>query len=382
MGCNPNPLDACSRSQLQCDNPCNTGKSCDLLPTQIDTFTTQFFGNDLGKVQSGDSLVWSLPCGLDVGTASNPRLPGESLACYFLRLFEAGIPGTIGPQGPQGLPGACGLDAFTITLQEFTQPSLQDPYVAVTTRPGFSLVPGLPVEIENSGYYIVQDAESNGATLLQLTQPFVGAPAVIPAGAIVIASGLPGAVVKGPRGPQGIQGIQGPQGAKGSKGGKGSQGPQGETTIHKFGRQGYSPFVGKSPSPTTVQALSAGYTALGTNPANTPIFTTPDKSASTYYAVFTGVLAWLNGNAGPSTSGSMFLKIVGPSGDVPGSERGFTVTSSSAISQGRYFMVPLLLTNNTGAIANYQMYAKSSISGFNISSWATLGVCGVHWFQF
>ena len=195
-----------------------------MLPTQLDAFTLQFFGDQLGKTVAGDSIVWELPCGLDTGIDMNPRLPGESLACYFLRLFEAGITGTIGAQGDPGLPGPCGQDAFTVTLQNFSQPELLDPYVTVFTRPGFSLVAGLPVEVQGSGYYMVEDVEAGGSTLLRLTQPFADAPTIIPEGAIVIASGLPGAQVTGPQGPQGDQGNPGAKGAQGIQGLQGIQG--------------------------------------------------------------------------------------------------------------------------------------------------------------
>lgn len=354
-----------------------------MLPTQLDTFTTQFFGNQLGKAVSGDSIIWQLPCGLDVGAAANPRLPGESLACYFLRLFEAGITGTIGPQGEQGLPGKCGQDAFTITLQNFNQPTLQSPYVAVTTRPGFSLVPGLPVEVQGSGYYIVQDAESDGATLLQLTQPFVGAPAVIPAGAIVVSSGLPGAIIKGPQGPQGPPGIQGVQGAQGPAAASATTGPQGPTVHLQHATKGYGAFAGNPPIPaTSQQPLTTVYQNLGTNPGNTPIFTTPDASNSFYYAVFTGFLGFVNLNSGTNT-GTLSMKVVGPSGDVSGGERVRTIAVATS-SFGYYFMVPLVLQNTTGAIASWRLQAKASagLVGFNLASFAGLGVCGVNWFKF
>lgn len=361
MGCggeNINPLDSCGRAQFQCDNPCNKPPGgCDLLPTQLDTFTTQFFGNQLGKAVSGDSIVWQLPCGLDVGTAANPRLPGESLACYFLRLFEAGLIGTIGPQGPQGVPGACGQDAFTVTLQDFRQPTLQDPYVAVTTRPGFSLVPGLPVEIQGSGYYVVQDAESFGATLFQLTQPFVNAPSTVPSGAIVIASGVPGTVVKGPRGDQGAQGIQGMRGPTGLPGATGSGGAQGATVSLP---SGYSASAG----PTT---LGAGYTSVAL-----PRFNVPDTSASTYCLMFEVITSFFNGNAGPNTSGTITLEIQKFVNNVfnsvvPGSIHAWSVSGSTQIAMGRYTLVPMIVTNTLGDSASWRVFAKTTMGGGAVS---------------
>lgn len=214
MGCgnnNPNPLDSCSRALFQCNNPCNHTPGCDLLPTQIDTFATQFFGNGLGKVNVGGNINWALPCGLDTGTLDNPRLPGESLACYFLRLFEAGIPGTIGPVGEDGAQGATGSDAFSATAQEFFQPTLAQPYVTLKVVPSPSILQGLFVEIENSGFYLISDLEADGSALLQLLHPFVNAPSVIPVGSLILPSGVPGINVQGPKGPKGDQGAQGGQ---------------------------------------------------------------------------------------------------------------------------------------------------------------------------
>lgn len=380
MSCNPNPLDACSRALFQCNNPCFTSTpGCDLLPTQVDTFTLQFFGNDLGKILSGDSISWALPCGLDTGLASNPRQAGESLACYFLRLFEAGIPGTIGAQGEPGLPGQCGKDAFTVTLQDFTQPSLSAPYVSVFTRAGNSLVENLPVEVQGSGYYMVVNAESDGTVLLRLTQPFSGAPSVIPAGAIVIASGLPGGTVKGPRGPQGIQGIPGPQGSQGIPGDS-IQGPQGPT-IHLPS--------GKAPSQNTLNTFALNGTyhnqGLAANDPKWLRFVPPDNSVSTYFILYRLLLVWFNGAPGPpTTSGSIFVQIElenGGATPVDGTERVFKIVSAPGGTGNRLVTIPLIVTNNTGVIPKWTVYGKH-----NLGAPAQAFIIGfqncVTWFKF
>lgn len=213
MSCNPNPLDPCSRAQFQCDNPCvSTTPGCALLPTQIDTFITQFFGNNLGKILDANNQIdWTLPCGLDAGILANPRLPGESLACYFLRLMEAGIPGTIGPTGDPGDAGQPGSDAFSEVLQNFTQPTLQTPYVSISVAPSPALVEGLFYHIGGSGFYTLLNLNQDGSALFQLLQPQAGAPAVIPSGAVIAVSGMPGINVQGPPGGKGPTGAQGPQ---------------------------------------------------------------------------------------------------------------------------------------------------------------------------
>lgn len=381
MSCNPNPLDACGRSQLQCNNPCGKPPgTCDELPTQIDAFSTQFFGNDLGKQNVNGNVSWVLPCGLDVGAAANPRLPGESLACYFLRLFQAGITGSIGQQGPPGVDGPCGLDAFTITLQNFQQPTLTDPYVTVFTRPGFSLVSGLPVEVQGSGYYMVEDAESTGATLLRLTQPFAGAPSIIPAGAIVIASGLPGAVILGPRGQRGPQGNQGPQGAQGPMGNQGPQGGQGPTVPLTSGHFGYNAFNAAHPPVPTLgflQTLTNVYAPLTAGPpANNVTFTTPDASLATYYVMFR-VWSYVSGTS-PITGNNTF-KVVGPAGDEPGSVRTNGVAAYGANVLNSFNVIPLLLTNTTGGIASWTVYGKTTFVGAGLSGVVFLGFSGGHW---
>lgn len=359
MGCgnnNPNPLDACGRAQFQCNNPCNThSPGCNLLPTQIDTFTTQFFGNGLGKSSVGGQINWSLPCGLDAGVAANPRLPGESLACYYLRLFEAGVIGHIGAQGAPGLDGPCGQNAYTVTTQNFTQPDLTDPYVAVSVLPGFSLVEGLPVEVQGSGYYVVENVESRGAVLLRLTQPFVGAPAVIPTGSIVIASGLPGVVVNGPQGPQGIPGIRGPQGATGPAV-TGPQGPQG-TQVPTF--NAVYPNANATVLTSSYQHLNGG----------TLTFFPGDLS--TYYVNITVGFSCFN-SFNVSLSGEFDMQfqiwVNGVFSNVAvGTTHGFTQVSNSSSLISYIIPVPYLMAGTPGNTTELRTYAKSTFGGGSVN---------------
>lgn len=69
-----------------------------------------------------------LPCDLEAGIPSFPRLPGEGVACYFLRYIQTVTVGPEGPQGPPGDPLAPGT-GFTgcvdvVTNVEYTSPDL------------------------------------------------------------------------------------------------------------------------------------------------------------------------------------------------------------------------------------------------------------------
>lgn len=212
---NPNPLDSCSRPA--CDNPCGHGPNntpqCETLPSQIENFTLQFFG-EVVKTEQNGKVVWSLPCGLDIGLPDNPRGVGEGLACYFLRLFEDGITGLKGDQGDQGDPGTNGNNAYSVTLHTFTQPSLASPSVQVQTQfnPGVGLQ-GSYVFIDTSGWYQVAGSDGTGNLSLVLIKLSSTSPgATVPLGKLVIVTGPPGASIQGPPGTPGVQGPVGPPG--------------------------------------------------------------------------------------------------------------------------------------------------------------------------
>lgn len=212
---NPNPLDSCSRPA--CDNPCGAGPSntpqCETLPSQIENFTLQFFG-EVVKTEQNGKVVWSLPCGLDIGLPNNPRGVGEGLACYFLRLFENGITGLKGDKGDQGNAGVNGNNAYSVTLRSFHQPSLAAPSIQVQTQfnPGVGL-DGSYVFIDTSGWYQVSASDGQGNLSLVLIKLSSTAPgATVAAGKLVIVTGPPGASIKGDKGDAGIQGPVGPPG--------------------------------------------------------------------------------------------------------------------------------------------------------------------------
>lgn len=209
-------------------NPCNTlpvvnSIDNESLPSQIENFTEQFFGEVI-KTEVNGEIVWSLPCNLDVGLPNNPRGSGEGLACYFQRLFAEGIVGLTGPTGPPGASGDSGNNAYTVTLRSFAQPTPTDPVVQVFTSYNPAIVPGLYVFIPTSGWYSINSAESDGTLSLTLSKALENPPATVLAGRLVIPSGYPGR-----DGLNGADGHIGPQGLsiKGDKGDTGDPGPVG-----------------------------------------------------------------------------------------------------------------------------------------------------------
>lgn len=74
-------------------NPCGSAAVADpaneTLASALTNFTNEFFGTVTKTLVNG-SVVWSLPCNLSDGLEGNPRVTGEGLACYFLRLIQEG----------------------------------------------------------------------------------------------------------------------------------------------------------------------------------------------------------------------------------------------------------------------------------------------------
>jgi hypothetical protein len=368
MSCNQNPLDPCTRSFMQCDNPCNTHEPCkELLPTQIDTFITQFFGQ-LGKANSNGSVAWTLPCGLDSGTSANPRQAGESLACYFLRLMQAGLAGISGLPGEDGQAGVPGPDAFTYTEQDFSQPSVASPYLSVKLHPSASLVTGLYVEIAGSGIYQILNLAADGTALLQLLTALAAEGSVIPSGATVIASGFPGVRVQGPQGEKGDTGLQGPQGFIGATGIKGSQGDQGAEVPLVSGKSLFTSgsFVA---IPNT-----ATWVALASPPDSR--FVAPTTDAATYFVIFIlfpGLLA--QGSYPPVAHGGLRMKIKKFDGAVEvGDEDGtlryweynttqIPMPSEFVLQIYRQCVIPFFAVNNAGESGNWIPYYYSEVTG-------------------
>ncbi len=210
MSCN------CNNSTTNCTNPCavtetNTAE-CESLPSQIQNFTDQFFG-EVVKTEVDGQVTWTLPCDLEIGLENNPRAEGEGLACYFMRLFQDGIVGLTGPQGETGAAGTNGRNAYTVTTGSFTQPTLESPNITVSSLLNPAILDDTYVFIATSGWYLINDVDSSGTLFLTLVKAVEGASGSITAGKLVVPSGFPGASVTGATGPQGPQGPTGPSGA-------------------------------------------------------------------------------------------------------------------------------------------------------------------------
>lgn len=210
---NPNNNQSCGTC-----NPCtqNTAE-CESLPSALDNFTTQFFG-EVSKTVVNGRVQWTLPCELATGLPDNPRESGEGLACYFLRLFENGIVGLTGLKGDQGDAGADGIDGYTFTASEFQVPTSECPIAQFDVADPDVIPTGAYVFVAGAGWFSI--ASFTGSTLMcQLIQ------AIAPAGTSVPVDSL--VVVTGPEGPQGSRGAKGDTGAKGDKGDTGSPGAAG-----------------------------------------------------------------------------------------------------------------------------------------------------------
>lgn len=68
-----------------CPPKCDPAK--EPLQSALANFILEFFGSVTKSCVNG-KVVWTLPCDLASGIACYPRLPGEGVACYIMRLFE------------------------------------------------------------------------------------------------------------------------------------------------------------------------------------------------------------------------------------------------------------------------------------------------------
>lgn len=64
---------------------CNA--NAETLASALNNFQTAFFGT-VTKTCVNGKVVWTLPCDLDAGIDGYPRLAGEGVACYLLRIFQ------------------------------------------------------------------------------------------------------------------------------------------------------------------------------------------------------------------------------------------------------------------------------------------------------
>jgi hypothetical protein len=217
----------CTQNTTEC-NPCPTctppDAACECLPSALENFTKEFFGVVTKSVVDG-AVVWALPCDLAVGLENNPRLDGEGLACYFLRLFGEGITGLTGPTGPQGPAGTPGANAYVTLTSDFLQPDSTCPATTFQVSDPAPFSAGAKIWVTGSGYYEVLGV--SGSTLfVQLISSSVALNTPIFAGARIYITGPAGS-----NGSQGLQGPAGPQGDPGPTGPQGSAGPSATTTC-------------------------------------------------------------------------------------------------------------------------------------------------------
>jgi hypothetical protein len=216
----------CNNSALGGGNPCNVKAplntaACETLPSQIENFTLEFFG-EVFKTEVDGAIQWSLPGRLDVGLPLNPRGNSEPLGCYFIRMFQYGIVGGKGPKGDPGLDGCNGSTPYVQVLAGgFPQPSVGAQFaIKVTRNP--SLLPGMDVFVEGSGWYDIVTSDGFGNATVLFRKSVVNPGSWIFEGTVLLPSGKVGET-----GGQGVQGIKGNPGGVGNQGIQGVTGPVG-----------------------------------------------------------------------------------------------------------------------------------------------------------
>lgn len=318
----------------RCEDPCHRDEhntpACESLPSQIQNFTTQFFGTVI-KSEVNGQVVWTLPCDLAVGLINNPRAADESVACYFIRLFGDGILGLTGPQGAPGNPGTNGNNAYTVTLGSFVQPTV-NPNIQVPSAFNPAILTGSYVFVGGSGWYLVSDADTSGTLFLQLVQALPGASGTITAGKLVVVTGPPGAAIAGPQGPQGT---------------KGDQGAPGEIVTQTNGY--YFTTTG------TDFPLPVSYTAV-TFVTSNPAFLLP--AIGTYK--ITAVVS-IAGLGGVSTSDAALFKLRNTTtgSDIPGSEKAITNLVPNQFAQ----VVLDALVTTTSLNTSLELWGRASGGG-------------------
>lgn len=215
----------------QCD-PCEAcpanSAAVETLPSQIENFSKQFFG-EITKTEVDGVVTWNLPCSLDIGLPGNPRGDTEGLACYFLRLFQDGITGLVGPQGDTGTPGVAGHNAYTVTTSSFVAPTLLSPVAQFTVIPSPVISVGETVFVPGVGWMVISQVFQETTVFASLLELIPIPDVIISAGTLVLPTGPRGLSIKGDTGATGLTGQQGPTGPTGPTGATGAAGAVGAT---------------------------------------------------------------------------------------------------------------------------------------------------------
>lgn len=254
--------------QSCCASPCNTcpdnTPDCESLPSTLENFISQFFGR-VTKTSVDGKVTWSLPCNLDVGLPENPRVDGEGLACFFMRLFENGIKGLKGDPGVPGDPGKNGSNAWTCLTSTFTQPTLSQPNITVTYIPTPIISEGEVVFIIGSGWYQVTGTFGSNVLFLTLLEAIPSPNAVTVPGTLILPTGPRGLSIKGDKGDQGLKGDTGLQGNPGVTGPTGPTGPTGANGTVATNTNGVNPASGTDYDVTSGVAGSYSTVVFGTD---------------------------------------------------------------------------------------------------------------------
>jgi hypothetical protein len=107
MSCNCN---SSTYSSTCCPEVPYPSISSESVPSLIDNLVYALYGT-INKTITNGRVIWDVPCDPNNTTEifDQPRLDGEGLMCYFIRLANDGtFMGATGPVGATGLNGATG----------------------------------------------------------------------------------------------------------------------------------------------------------------------------------------------------------------------------------------------------------------------------------
>lgn len=147
-----------------CAPKCDPAK--EPLNSALDNFILAFFGS-VTKTCVNNQVVWSLPCDLDSGIAGFPRVAGEGVACYLLRIFGTGATGS-----------------GTTTLN-FTQPAVGGS-VTITVNNPTSFQAGQTIIIPGVGTYTVTSVGGSSITATLEPNPETPPGGTVPSGSTVV----------------------------------------------------------------------------------------------------------------------------------------------------------------------------------------------------
>lgn len=283
-----------------CESPDGSGET---LTNQLDQFIADIFGV-VTKTEVNGVVQWTLPCDLATGLPNNPRLPGEGLGCYFLRLFSEGVVGITGPTGETGSDGAGGVSGFARVSADFATPVENGPLFSFTLISEPNVVPaalaaGMVLYVDGAGWAQVVSVVGT-SVVASLIRATTSPAAYISAGSAVFISGPPGPTVAGPKGDRGDTGLVGPAGPAGPAGGAGAAGAAGaagttyspavqvahfQTVAPTFGTAAtYATF----PKPSVGVVVPTVYTEVEFEATSGSVYTNPTRFSVTepgYYLV-------------------------------------------------------------------------------------------------